>query len=191
MASTRVTMPQLGESVHEGTISKWLVKPGDRVVEYEPMLEVDTDKVNAEVPAPVTGVLKEILANEGDTVQAGSEIAVVELEGDAEAPERVELRAEEAAPTGAGTGAATGGGGTGSGDAMPSAEQAEKADAEPRPAPEGGREAPAAARPEGAGRSARGGPGGGGAGRGVAGRGGADGRPAAGPGTGRRRTGGH
>jgi pyruvate/2-oxoglutarate dehydrogenase complex dihydrolipoamide acyltransferase (E2) component len=100
MATTRVTMPQLGESVHEGTISKWLVKPGDRVVEYEPMLEVDTDKVNAEVPAPVTGVLKEILAGEGDTVQAGSEIAVVELEGDAEAPERVEVRAEEAAPTG-------------------------------------------------------------------------------------------
>jgi 2-oxoisovalerate dehydrogenase E2 component (dihydrolipoyl transacylase) len=72
-------MPQLGESVHEGTISKWLVKPGDRVVEFEPMLEVDTDKVSAEVPAPVTGVLKEILAKEGQTVQAGAEIAVVEL----------------------------------------------------------------------------------------------------------------
>ena len=72
-------MPQLGESVHEGTISKWLVKPGDKVVEFEPMLEVDTDKVSAEVPAPVTGVLKEILANEGQTVQAGAEIAVVEL----------------------------------------------------------------------------------------------------------------
>src|ERR1700730_3939562 len=135
MATTPVTMPQLAESVHEGTISKWLVKPGDRVVEYEPMLEVDTDKVNAEVPAPVTGVLKEILANEGDNVQAGSEIAVVELEGDAEAPERVEVRAEEAAPTGAGTGAATGGGGTGSGDAMPSAGEAEKADATPRGGP--------------------------------------------------------
>ena len=65
-------MPQLGESVHEGTISKWLVKPGDRVVEFEPMLEVDTDKVSAEVPAPVTGVLKEILAKEGQTVQAGA-----------------------------------------------------------------------------------------------------------------------
>jgi 2-oxoisovalerate dehydrogenase E2 component (dihydrolipoyl transacylase) len=136
MATTRVTMPQLGESVHEGTISKWLVKPGDRVVEYEPMLEVDTDKVNAEVPAPVTGVLKEILANEGDTVQAGSEIAVVEVEGEAEAPERVELRAEEATPTEAGAGAGAGG----SGDAMPSAEQAEKADTEPRPAPGGARE---------------------------------------------------
>ncbi len=77
--TTRVVMPQLGESVHEGTISKWLVKPGDKVVEFEPMLEVDTDKVSAEVPAPVTGILKEILAKEGETVQAGAEIAVVEL----------------------------------------------------------------------------------------------------------------
>ncbi|HKW73664.1 MAG TPA: dihydrolipoamide acetyltransferase family protein [Candidatus Dormibacteraeota bacterium] len=77
--TTRVTMPQLGESVHEGTISRWLVKPGDKVVEFEPMLEVDTDKVNAEVPAPVTGILREILAKEGETVQAGAEIAVVEM----------------------------------------------------------------------------------------------------------------
>jgi 2-oxoisovalerate dehydrogenase E2 component (dihydrolipoyl transacylase) len=80
--TTRVVMPQLGESVHEGTISKWLVKPGDKVVEFEPMLEVDTDKVNAEVPAPVTGILREILAKEGETVQAGAEIAVVEVGGD-------------------------------------------------------------------------------------------------------------
>jgi 2-oxoisovalerate dehydrogenase E2 component (dihydrolipoyl transacylase) len=79
MTTTRVVMPQLGESVHEGTISRWLVKPGDRVVEFEPMLEVDTDKVSAEVPAPVSGVLREILAKEGQTVQAGAEIAVVEL----------------------------------------------------------------------------------------------------------------
>jgi 2-oxoisovalerate dehydrogenase E2 component (dihydrolipoyl transacylase) len=89
MAGTtkRVVMPQLGESVHEGTISKWLVKPGDKVVEFEPMLEVDTDKVSAEVPAPVTGILKEILAKEGETVQAGAEIAVVEVAGDGAAPE--------------------------------------------------------------------------------------------------------
>ena len=88
MAATlkRVVMPQLGESVHEGTISKWLVKPGDTVVEFEPMLEVDTDKVSAEVPAPVTGILKEILAKEGETVQAGAEIAVVEVGGDGAAP---------------------------------------------------------------------------------------------------------
>src|SRR5205809_3993204 len=104
-------MPQLGESVHEGTISRWLVKPGDRIVEFEPMLEVDTDKVNAEVPAPVTGVLKEILAREGDTVSAGAEIAVVELEGDAEAPATVELRAEDATPAD---------GPAGAGDAEPS-----------------------------------------------------------------------
>jgi len=80
--TTRVVMPQLGESVHEGTISKWLVKPGDTVTEFEPMLEVDTDKVNAEVPAPVSGILREILAKEGETVQAGAEIAIVELGGD-------------------------------------------------------------------------------------------------------------
>jgi 2-oxoisovalerate dehydrogenase E2 component (dihydrolipoyl transacylase) len=79
--TTRVVMPQLGESVHEGTISKWLVKPGDKVVEFEPMVEVDTDKVNAEVPAPVSGILREILAQEGQTVQAGTEIAVVEIGG--------------------------------------------------------------------------------------------------------------
>ena len=82
MATTKVVMPQLGESVHEGTIARWLVKPGDQVVEFEPMLEVDTDKVSAEVPAPVTGILKEILAKEGQTVQAGAEIAVVELGSD-------------------------------------------------------------------------------------------------------------
>jgi 2-oxoisovalerate dehydrogenase E2 component (dihydrolipoyl transacylase) len=80
--TTRVTMPQLGESVHEGTISKWLVQPGDHIEEFEPLLEVDTDKVNAEVPSPVTGVLQEILAHEGDTIEAGSEIAVVEVDGD-------------------------------------------------------------------------------------------------------------
>ena len=73
-------MPQLGESVHEGTIAKWLVKPGDRVVEFEPMLEVETDKVATEVPSPVTGILKEILAADGATVPSGGEIAVVELE---------------------------------------------------------------------------------------------------------------
>ncbi|MGH7904572.1 MAG: biotin/lipoyl-containing protein, partial [Candidatus Dormibacteraceae bacterium] len=99
MGETRVTMPQLGESVHEGTISRWLVKPGDRVEEFEPMLEVDTDKVNAEVPSPVTGVLKAIIAQEGDTVAAGAEIAVVEMEGEG-APPTVELDAAPAKPAG-------------------------------------------------------------------------------------------
>ena len=58
----KVTMPQLGESVAEGTIGKWLKQPGDTVEKYEPLLEVITDKVNAEVPSPFAGVLKEILA---------------------------------------------------------------------------------------------------------------------------------
>jgi 2-oxoisovalerate dehydrogenase E2 component (dihydrolipoyl transacylase) len=92
-------MPQLGESVHEGTISKWLVKVGDKVVEFEPMLEVDTDKVNAEVPAPVTGILREILAKEGETVQAGAEIAVVEVGSeDGKASATPEAAAPPAAP---------------------------------------------------------------------------------------------
>ena len=126
MATTRVTMPQLGESVHEGTISRWLVKPGDRVVEFEPMLEVDTDKVNAEVPAPVSGILREIIAKEGETVAAGSEIAVVELEAGVQAPPTVELRADDATPVESRAGA---------GDAEPSTPQAERADAGRRPPP--------------------------------------------------------
>src|SRR5438874_2356390 len=97
MSTTRVTMPQLGESVHEGTISKWLVQPGDQVIEFEPMLEVDTDKVSAEVPAPVTSVLKEIIAKESETVQAGAEIAVVEMDGDSPSPQDVEGRSGTAA----------------------------------------------------------------------------------------------
>jgi 2-oxoisovalerate dehydrogenase E2 component (dihydrolipoyl transacylase) len=95
--TTRVVMPQLGESVHEGTISKWLVKPGDKVVEFEPMLEVDTDKVNAEVPAPVSGILREILAKEGQTVQAGAEIAVVEVGAEGEVGASPEAPAPAAA----------------------------------------------------------------------------------------------
>jgi pyruvate/2-oxoglutarate dehydrogenase complex dihydrolipoamide acyltransferase (E2) component len=74
----KVTMPQLGESVAEGTIGKWLKKPGDTVAKYEPLLEVITDKVNAEVPSPFEGVLKEILAEEGATVPNNAEIAIIE-----------------------------------------------------------------------------------------------------------------
>jgi pyruvate/2-oxoglutarate dehydrogenase complex dihydrolipoamide acyltransferase (E2) component len=74
----KVTMPQLGESVAEGTIGKWLKQPGDHVAKYEPLLEVITDKVNAEVPSPFEGVLKEILAEEGATVPNDAEIAVIE-----------------------------------------------------------------------------------------------------------------
>jgi 2-oxoisovalerate dehydrogenase E2 component (dihydrolipoyl transacylase) len=74
----KVTMPQLGESVAEGTIGKWLKQPGDHVDKYEPLVEVITDKVNAEVPSPFEGVLREILAEEGATVPNNAEIAVIE-----------------------------------------------------------------------------------------------------------------
>src|SRR3954463_16055567 len=78
MRVAKVTMPQLGESVAEGTIGKWLKQPGDTVEKYEPLLEVITDKVNAEVPSPFAGVLKEILVEEGATVPNNAEIAVIE-----------------------------------------------------------------------------------------------------------------
>jgi 2-oxoisovalerate dehydrogenase E2 component (dihydrolipoyl transacylase) len=79
----KVTMPQLGESVAEGTIGKWLKQPGDTVEKYEPLLEVITDKVNAEVPSPFAGVLKEILVEEGATVPNNAEIAVIETADEA------------------------------------------------------------------------------------------------------------
>src|SRR5690349_23892806 len=81
----KVTMPQLGESVAEGTIGKWLKQPGDTVEKYEPLLEVITDKVNAEVPSPFAGVLKAILVQEGETVPNNAEIAEIETTEDAAA----------------------------------------------------------------------------------------------------------
>ena len=81
-----VKMPQLGESITEGTISKWLKKPGEQVKKYESLVEVITDKVNAEVPAPFGGVLKEIKVQEGTTVSVGTEIAVIEEAGAAQQP---------------------------------------------------------------------------------------------------------
>jgi 2-oxoisovalerate dehydrogenase E2 component (dihydrolipoyl transacylase) len=79
----KVTMPQLGESVAEGTIGKWLKKPGDHVAKYEPLLEVITDKVNAEVPSPVEGTLTQILVEEGATVPNNAEIAIIETADEA------------------------------------------------------------------------------------------------------------
>jgi 2-oxoisovalerate dehydrogenase E2 component (dihydrolipoyl transacylase) len=96
----KVTMPQLGESVAEGTIGKWLKQPGDTVEKYEPLLEVITDKVNAEVPSPFAGVLKEILVEEGATVPNNAEIAVIETadEGGAAAAESPKPAAEASTP---------------------------------------------------------------------------------------------
>jgi 2-oxoisovalerate dehydrogenase E2 component (dihydrolipoyl transacylase) len=82
----KVRMPQLGESVAEGTIGRWLKKPGDRVEKYEPIVEVITDKVNAEVPSPFAGVLTAILAEEGATVPNNADIAEIETSDADEAP---------------------------------------------------------------------------------------------------------
>jgi len=92
----KVTMPQLGESVAEGTIGRWLKKPGDRVEKYEPIVEVITDKVNAEVPSPFAGVLTAILAEEGATVPNNAEIAEIETSDADAAPAEEPIPAEGA-----------------------------------------------------------------------------------------------
>jgi 2-oxoisovalerate dehydrogenase E2 component (dihydrolipoyl transacylase) len=71
-------MPQLGETVTEGTVAQWLKKPGDSVEKYEAFVEVSTDKVNAEVPSPVTGVIRELIVKEGETVPTGTPIAIID-----------------------------------------------------------------------------------------------------------------
>ncbi|KEK26092.1 dihydrolipoamide acetyltransferase family protein [Bacillus gaemokensis] len=81
MAVENITMPQLGESVTEGTISKWLVNVGDHVNKYDPLAEVMTDKVNAEVPSSFTGIVKELIAGEGDTLAVGETVCVIQVEG--------------------------------------------------------------------------------------------------------------
>jgi 2-oxoisovalerate dehydrogenase E2 component (dihydrolipoyl transacylase) len=116
-----ITMPQLGESVTEGTIGRWLKQPGDRVGRDEPIVEVITDKVNAEIPAPVAGILERISAPEGTVVAVGQEIAFVATEADRQA-----AVAAPSAPTGAATVA----------PASPLATTAEEVDSEgPRSSP--------------------------------------------------------
>ncbi|MGZ3587613.1 MAG: dihydrolipoamide acetyltransferase family protein [Candidatus Limnocylindrales bacterium] len=118
----KVTMPQLGESVAEGTIGKWLKQVGDHVDKYEPIVEVITDKVNAEVPSPFEGTLTAILVQEGETVPNNAEIAVIEGAGEAAATTAPAAAAPPARPAPAATVAPTGAGaaqpasGNGSGD---------------------------------------------------------------------------
>jgi len=78
---TDVVMPQMGESIFEGTITKWLKKAGDVVQKDEPLFEISTDKVDAEIPSPVTGILQDIKVPEGETVQVNTVVAVVAEEG--------------------------------------------------------------------------------------------------------------
>jgi pyruvate dehydrogenase E2 component (dihydrolipoyllysine-residue acetyltransferase) len=94
-AGTDVVMPQMGESIFEGTITKWLKKVGDKVQRDEPLFEISTDKVDAEIPAPASGVLREIKVKEGTTVQVNSVVAVI---GGAGAPAAVTKPAPAATP---------------------------------------------------------------------------------------------
>src|SRR5471032_2930389 len=88
--SVNVLMPQMGESIFEGTITKWLKKPGDQVQRDEPLFEISTDKVDAEIPAPAAGILKEIKVKEGATVQVNTVVGVIDAEGGAAATAPVE-----------------------------------------------------------------------------------------------------
>jgi pyruvate dehydrogenase E2 component (dihydrolipoamide acetyltransferase) len=80
---TDIVMPQMGESIVEGTITKWLKKPGDKVQRDEPLFEISTDKVDAEIPAPASGVLQEIKVTEGTTVGVNTVVGTIAAEGEA------------------------------------------------------------------------------------------------------------
>src|SRR5450631_624181 len=83
---TDIIMPQMGESIVEGTITKWLKKPGDKVQRDEPLFETSTDKVDAEIPAPASGVLQEIKVTEGTTVGVNTVVGTIAAEGEAAKP---------------------------------------------------------------------------------------------------------
>src|SRR5579864_3425414 len=97
--ATDVVMPQMGESIAEGTIVRWIKKVGDKVDRDEPLFEISTDKVDAEIPSPAAGVVSEIRAKEGETVPVNSVVAVIGAAGEAaaskpEAP-KVEVKTVE------------------------------------------------------------------------------------------------
>src|SRR5690606_39719398 len=83
MAKVEVTMPKMGESITEGTVIQWHKKPGDVVEPDETLLEIGTDKVDTEVPSPEGGILSEILVQEGETVEVGTALAILETDVEA------------------------------------------------------------------------------------------------------------
>src|SRR5262244_3844476 len=98
MARIDVLMPQMGESIAEGTLSKWLKKVGDAVKRDEPLFEISTDKVDAEIPSPSAGTLSEILVSEGSTVGINTVVARIAAQGEAAASPASEKAAATAAP---------------------------------------------------------------------------------------------
>src|SRR3954468_5886400 len=96
---TNVVMPQMGESIAEGTIVRWIKKVGDSVDRDEPLFEISTDKVDAEIPSPGAGVLTEIKVKEGETVPVNSVVAVIGSASAAEDREAATARSASTAPT--------------------------------------------------------------------------------------------
>ncbi|MGH9733432.1 MAG: 2-oxoglutarate dehydrogenase, E2 component, dihydrolipoamide succinyltransferase [Candidatus Acidiferrales bacterium] len=124
-----VVMPQMGESIFEGTITKWLKKPGDKIDRDEPLFEISTDKVDAEIPSPAAGILKEVKVNEGQTVPVQTVVAVIDADGvaaQASAPAAAPAKVPVAAPAGAAQPKAA--------PAKPAAVPPQTAAASPRPA---------------------------------------------------------
>ncbi|MGM9968297.1 MAG: dihydrolipoamide acetyltransferase family protein [Rummeliibacillus sp.] len=95
MTIQNITMPQLGESVTEGTIEKWLIKPGDQVKKYDALAEVQTDKVTAELPSSFTGTISELIAHEGDTIEVGKIVCTIEIEDAVVNPPTVTTHSKE------------------------------------------------------------------------------------------------
>src|SRR5687767_8010128 len=95
---TDVIMPQMGESIAEGTLTKWMKKVGDKIERDEPLFEISTDKVDAEIPAPAAGVLKEIRVQPGETVAINTVVGVIGAEGDAAAVAQAPAATQAQAP---------------------------------------------------------------------------------------------
>ena len=96
--ATDVVMPQMGESIAEGTVSRWIKKVGEKVERDEPLLEISTDKVDAEIPSPVAGTVAEILVQEGQTVPVNSVVARIAVDGEAAAPKQEQPKEEQPKP---------------------------------------------------------------------------------------------
>jgi len=126
---TDIIMPQMGESIVEGTITKWLKKPGDKVQRDEPLFEISTDKVDAEIPAPASGVLQEIKVTEGTTVGINTVVGTIAADGEAAAPAKPAANAATPEKSGAEKPA-------------PEKKEEKKPAAAPTPAPTAGTPAP-------------------------------------------------
>ena len=144
--ATTIKMPQLGESVTEGTIERWLVKEGDSVEQYDPLFEVVTDKVNAEVPAEVAGTISKILIGDGETVAVGTPVAEIDADGAGAAETSADAAAPAAEPAQPEAGADAGSQAVEEQEVAPASaeEPAQTAPQQQQPPAEQAQEAPAA-----------------------------------------------